>query len=90
MVITFYNNGFILYTDPDGETTMVQTILALRAAVANTQNERRQDAYIHCHADQILLGISKFSLNNCQTSFKRTPVLKGHSFLVLSYKFYMN
>ena len=62
---------------------MVQTILALRPAVADTQNERKHDAYIHCHADQILLGISKFSLNNCQTSFKRTPILKGHLFLVV-------
>jgi hypothetical protein len=69
---------------------MIRAILALRAAVADTQKERIHDAYIHCHADQILLGISKFSLNNCQTSFKRTPVLKGHSFLVLSYKFDMN
>jgi hypothetical protein len=62
---------------------MVQTILALRAAVADIQNERKNDAYIHCHADQILLGISKFSLSNCQTSFKRTPKLKGHLFLVV-------
>ncbi|XP_063437370.1 uncharacterized protein LOC134718650 [Mytilus trossulus] len=42
--------------DPNGKDTMTKRVFALRKAVVNTQENRKDTAYIHCHADQIDLA----------------------------------
>ncbi|XP_076081650.1 uncharacterized protein LOC143052490 isoform X2 [Mytilus galloprovincialis] len=42
--------------DPNGMDTMMKTVFALRKAVADTQENKKDTAYIHCHADQIILA----------------------------------
>ncbi|CAC5419675.1 unnamed protein product [Mytilus coruscus] len=46
----FFNN------DPNGKDTMMKKVFALRNAVADTQENKKDTAYIHCHADQIVLA----------------------------------
>ncbi|CAC5419674.1 unnamed protein product [Mytilus coruscus] len=45
-----------LHLDPNGQQTMMQKVHALRKAVAETQENKKDTAYIHCHADQIVLA----------------------------------
>ncbi|CAC5391366.1 unnamed protein product [Mytilus coruscus] len=42
--------------DPNGQQRMMQKVHALRTAVADTQRNKKDTAYIHCHADQIFLS----------------------------------
>ncbi|XP_063436302.1 uncharacterized protein LOC134717738 [Mytilus trossulus] len=42
--------------DPNGKNTMFEKVFALRKAVADTQENRKDTAYFHCHADQIFLA----------------------------------
>ncbi|XP_071140490.1 uncharacterized protein [Mytilus edulis] len=42
--------------DPNGKDTMMKKVFALRKAVADTQENKKDTAYIHCHADQIDLA----------------------------------
>ncbi|VDI17903.1 Hypothetical predicted protein, partial [Mytilus galloprovincialis] len=42
--------------DTNGKDTMMKKVFALRKAVADTQENRKNTAYIHCHADQIDLA----------------------------------
>ncbi|XP_052084583.1 uncharacterized protein LOC127721819 [Mytilus californianus] len=55
------NKGFgsideFFSNDLNGKDTMMKKIFALRKAVADTQENKKDTAYIHCHADQILLA----------------------------------
>lgn len=43
-------------SDANGRITMYKQVGKLRQAVADTQMNKRDTAYIHCHADQIDLG----------------------------------
>ncbi|CAC5388513.1 unnamed protein product [Mytilus coruscus] len=42
--------------DQNGKHTMMKKVFALRKAVAETQENKKDTAYIHCHADQIVLA----------------------------------
>ncbi|XP_052084587.1 hemicentin-1-like [Mytilus californianus] len=42
--------------DPNGQQRMMQKVHALRTAVADTQRNKKDTAYIHCQADQIFLA----------------------------------
>ncbi|CAG2200870.1 unnamed protein product [Mytilus edulis] len=42
--------------DQNGQHTMMKKVFALRKAVADTQENKKDTAYIHCHADQIFLA----------------------------------
>ncbi|CAC5388512.1 unnamed protein product [Mytilus coruscus] len=42
--------------DSNGKDTMMKKVFALRKAVADTQENKKDTAYIHCHADQIVLA----------------------------------
>ncbi|XP_071140493.1 uncharacterized protein [Mytilus edulis] len=42
--------------DTNGKDTMLTKVIALRKAVADTQENKKDIAYIHCHADQIDLA----------------------------------
>ncbi|CAG2200871.1 unnamed protein product [Mytilus edulis] len=42
--------------DTNGKDTMLKKVFALRKAVADTQENKKDTAYIHCHADQIDLA----------------------------------
>lgn len=44
-------------SDANGRSIMYKKIGKLRQAVADTQTNKKETAYIHCHADQIDLGI---------------------------------
>ncbi|CAG2197413.1 unnamed protein product [Mytilus edulis] len=44
--------------DTNRKDTMMKKVFALRKAVADTQENKKDIAYIHCHADQIDLGIN--------------------------------
>lgn len=42
--------------DSEGHSTMLRQVTALMKYVSDTQEERKETAYFHCHADQILLA----------------------------------
>ena len=43
-------------SDISGKANMHQTIGTVKKSIADTQEEKRHVAYVHCHADQIKLG----------------------------------
>lgn len=53
-----YTISYIRYffTDSNGQTRMRQIIASMKYYIADTQEEKRDVAHVHCHADQIKLG----------------------------------
>lgn len=50
-----------MYSDTKSKTELFKTISIVKNVIAETQEEKRNIAYVHCHAEQIELGKSFYA-----------------------------